>query len=75
MSALLATASKRCLKPLLVSTSLARVPMVCTCTTGSPTRIVPPSRSKWRTMPAIKRLVPPRAHHTPPSFSSLWISA
>ncbi len=71
-SAFEATALKRSFHPLWVSTSVARLPIVCTRMTGSPIRTLPPNLSKCRSIAAIRRLVPPRAHHTPPSISKAW---
>ena len=75
MSPLVATASAVSASPLFVRTPVARSPSDSISTTGSPTIMRPPSRSKCVTMPATSRLVPPIANQTPPSFSSLWISA
>ena len=75
MSPLVATASAVICSPDRVRTPEARSPSASISTTGSPTIMRPPSRSKWVTMPATSRLVPPMANQTPPSFSSLWISA
>ena len=74
-SALAAIASASPVQPLAVVTPVARSPSVSIEVTGSPSRITPPSRSNCVTMPATNLLVPPIANQTPPSRSSLWISA